>query len=607
MSRWSAPWRVLRTNWAVTGVLILYGASALVVPTLAPVAVNDDFLYARSAEILASRGELRIFPESVSTLVLQVGWGAIWVRIFGASFGVLRASTVTFWLLAGWAMYGLCRQLGVERARSALGAAIVLFNPLAYALSFTFMSDAYLTGLVIVSTWCFVRGFRDAAPAAGWVLLGSAVASMAFLVRQPGALVPLAILTWLLVSRRLTFDRAGVGLVARVALLPAVTVAGYALWVRAAGGASANSGQVADQVAGATAGDLAGLAHRLMAIEAIYLGFFVLPLAVAALLRLPSLWRGWSRLALLGALVLLGIGATAFSHFDVNQGRYPWAPQFLSDFGAGPADLRGGRSPLLGPGALQVLLVVCALSAVVFVVAVARRTHLVWERGDTPGGLVAGVLVWQAIGVAGPSIVLRNSVLTFDRYLLPLLPLGLALTLWALRKEPIMQPAAWAMAVLLAISAVASTRDHLVRQGATWALADGARASGIPLTELDGGAAWDGTRAYGLEPAPPSVPPGSGPGLDAGDAGAGGPAEPDGNGASATGGVGSIAAPVRLSEHDVAPWWLDFYAPAIEPGYIVSGEELYGSTVVRRVEISSWLDRRPTYLYLLRNDLPRPR
>lgn len=596
----------MRAGWLVAFILVLYGASAFVVPTLAPVAINDDFLYARSVEVLREQGELRIFPESVSTLVVQIGWGAAWTAIFGESFGVLRASTVAFSLLAGWAMYGLCRELGVDRTRSALGTALVVFNPLAYATSFSFMSDSYLTGLVTVSVWCYLRGLRRDEPDARWTTLGSVAASMAFLVRHAGALVPLGVLTWLLVSRRLRLDRPGLALVARVALLPLVAVVGHTLWYRSsAGGTSEFSGAVADEIAAAVPGGIATLAHRLLAVEATYLGLFVLPIAVAAVPRLPGLLRRMPRSGVIAAALAFGALATTAVHFSPFQNLYPWTPQFLSDYGAGPLDLRGGRQPLVNQTGVRIILVLCALSAIVLVVVLAQRAPRLWERRGSPAGLVAGVLVWQAAGAVGPSIVLRDSVLSFDRYFLPLLPLGVALALWAVRDVRVVQPAAWAVAALLAVVAVASTRDHLVRQSATWELAAQARGDGIAVTQLDAGAAWNGTHAYGLD----DPGPGATNAEEAAEAGAG---EPGAVPAAASPGRGlgrrgaSIDDPVLLAPYDVAPWWLDFYTPAIDAEFVVAGDELDGHEVLRRVEISSWLHREPTYLYLLRRPPTEP-
>ena len=85
-----------RAHWAILLVLGLFGASAFIVPTLAPVAVSDDFLYARSVYTLLSDGKLVILPATAATLVFQVGWGAVFAGIFGPSFGVIGVSTVVF-------------------------------------------------------------------------------------------------------------------------------------------------------------------------------------------------------------------------------------------------------------------------------------------------------------------------------------------------------------------------------------------------------------------------------------------------------------------------------------------------------------------------------
>ena len=86
--------------------------------------------------------------------------GAGFAVLFGETFGVFRAATVVFTAASALAVYGLCRQLGVDKGRSALGTAIYLFNPLGYVLSFTFMTDGYFAGLVAISAYCYAAGCR---------------------------------------------------------------------------------------------------------------------------------------------------------------------------------------------------------------------------------------------------------------------------------------------------------------------------------------------------------------------------------------------------------------------------------------------------------------
>jgi len=103
---------------------------------------------------------LEILPLTVTTLVFQVVWGSLFAKVFGLSFGVLRMSTVVLVLLGAWALYGLCRRLDISPARSALGTAAYLFNPLSYAMGFTYMSDPGFASLLLISLYFFVRGLR---------------------------------------------------------------------------------------------------------------------------------------------------------------------------------------------------------------------------------------------------------------------------------------------------------------------------------------------------------------------------------------------------------------------------------------------------------------
>jgi hypothetical protein len=143
--------------------------------------------------------------------------------------------------------------------------------------------------------------------------------------------------------------------------------------------------------------------------------------------------------------------------------------------------------------------------------------------------------------------------------------------------------AGWCVVAVLAVVAVAGTRDHLVHQRAVWEVAQEVHDSGVPYTELDAGASWDGEHLYRRARADVAVD-----------------AEPDRSGGA------EVAAMPLGSPHDVRPWWIDFYAPSITPIYVVAGDELDGYTTLRRVEYSSWLAREPVYLYVLRSDLLGP-
>ncbi len=560
-----------RRHRALAVVLALYALAALVVPTLTPAPVSDDWVYARSVEILFAEGRVRILDLSVVTLIFQIAWGGLFSLVLGPTFGALRLSTVVLVFIAGIALYGLCRELGVSRQGSALGAAAYLFNPLAFVLAFSFMSDPQLTALIVISTYFYARGLRPEAPDRRAILLGSFAAGLAFLVRQQGALIPLAVVVYLVASRRLRPDRQGVVLFARVVALPALMTLAYYAWLRFVHGVPYWQTRFLRNIEDAGWSGAWSLIRLLSFIIAMYLGFFALPVAAAALTRARALARantpsGW--LLLGGWAAFLGAGVAILA----GQGRrMPYVPQFFNSAGLGPEDLIGGRPLLLGPSAADWLTAICAVASLAIVLALG---HTLVRRGAATvparrpaAGLVLAVLLWQIVGTLPPSFHFRNWAGSVDRYLLPVLPLAVCLGLWALGRARPCWPAAWAVVAVLGLFAVAGTRDFLVFQGATWDLARQANALGIENIRLDAGASWDGYHLYEYSVATNS--------------------------------------PQRTPEG--RPWWVDLFAPATDSSYVIASVPLQDAAIVRWVEYSSWLHREPVYLYLLRySDVPGP-
>lgn len=588
---------VLRQRGPLLGVMALYALALLIIPVMTPVALGDDWVYARSVEILINEGRVRILDLSVVTLVWQVLWGGLFASILGPTFGAMRLSTVVITAFGGLACYWGCRQLGVDRGRSALGAALYLFNPILFSLSYSFMSDAHFVALLTISAAFYLRGLRPDRLSALFTIVGSFVAGLAFLERQQGALIPLGVATYLVLSGRMRPNRRGVGLFMQVVALPAAMTIGYYLWFRFIHGIPKAQGDFVQKVkdAGIDGGVL--LASRLSLIEATYIGLFILPLAVAALLVLPRSLRtirplGWFVFAVWALFVL---GGTAI--FWRSGRRMPYIPHYLSPSGVGSYDLRGGRPFLFGQLGFDITTIICVVGALLFglilCLQIGKRTLPQTEAAGLifPGrsgseraaldpfragaGLTLALAFWQTLGVLPQSFTFRDwtfrgfNAPSLDRYLLTLLPLALLLILWALRGIRIAIPAAWVLAVVMAIFSIVGTRDFLTFHTAVWKLARETTAQGVPLTQLDAGAAWDGYHLYEY----------------------------------------SIANDIHTSAP--LPWWIGLFAPADTCEYIIAGaprddfSDLYSP--IKRVEYSTWLNPNPTYLYVLRrNDVPGP-
>lgn len=576
--------RALVANWPVVVPLALFAIAAMIVPTMTNIATTDDWGYTRSVEILYWDIRLTIFPVVAATAVGQVFWGGLFALIFGMSLGVMRLSTVVMVALGAVALYAILRQLGVSRGRSAAGMALYLFNPLTFVLSFTFMTDPHFTSLMLIAVALYLRGLR-LDDELGWVIvLGSVVAGYAFLVRQQGAFIPFAVVLWLVVSRRLPLNGTGLRRAVQVAFAPAAMLVAYYLWLRFFNDVPAVQQGFLDEVLDHGWEGTWLLVRRLAFYVPMYLGVLLLPLVIGLVPGFRE--RATSRFfaSPLGYWLFLGwCGLLLASFFTLTRhGRVmPYMPQFLGPSGFGPPDVRGSRRRLIEDGRILEWLTIAAIfGAILLGLLVLRRVggarQVLRPRLPAMGapeehaaGLVAMVALWQFVGMLPPSYHYLNRGISLDRYMLPLIPLAIALVLWAVRDVPMLQPATWVGVALFAVISTAGTRDYLVFMDAIWDMGRYANTQGVANTQLDAGSGWDGYHLY-----------------------------------------------TKMLDEDItkarspkgSPWWLYFYAKPSDSTYIVTTNPYQrGYRVVAKREYDQWLEDEPVYVYLMRNaDAPWP-
>ncbi len=544
-------------------VLLAYALTPLVVPLAAPVAVSDDWIWTRTVEALLETGRLVVLDVSAPTAFPQLLWGAAFAALPIGTFGALRLATLVATAIGGAALVGLCRALGLTPRRTALGLALVLFSPLWFSLAYSFMTDPYQVVFLLVALWGTARGIAEDPVDARWLAVGSVGTACAVLERYHGVLIPAAVLTALLATRRLRPDAAGLRVLAAALAAPALAGAVLVRHWAAAGSTTQAAGFLSSVT---EAGVDGGAVHvgRMLLIEAMYVSLFVLPVAVAAapaaVASLRGLPRGrWAALAA-GALAL-GLGLGTFSRDRLM----PYVPHFLGLEGPSAVDLRISREWLLERGGRVALTALCAAGVVVLLALLVRRS----APGPGPRRRVAAVVAiflgWQALGAILVSFGFRGwtyagaSAPSLDRYLLPLLPLAVCLALWAVRDLRVPDAPAWALAGAIAVFSVVGTRDALVLDRALWAVADAAVAQGVPATSVDAGYAWDGYHLW----------------RDTRDE----------------------LVVVRTPD---APWWVAFAAPDTDSEYVVSLGVVDGYASVATREVDQWLPRERTTLHLQR-------
>jgi len=264
--------------------------------------------------------------------------------------------------------------------------------------------------------------------------------------------------------------------------------------------------------------------------------------------------RGWLLICAWEAVVIGGV-----TFFAVAGRWMPYIPQFLGPGGPGAADVRNARPVLLEPEFRIWATWVCAAASLLLVVGFAAGLRTPPSPERSIAGLLTTVGLWQVIGILPPSFHYIHWAGSLDRYLIPLLPISIALALWATRGIRPWLPLGWVVVAAMIVLSTAMARDYLVFMREVWTVAREANDAGVPNDRLDAGSGWDGYHLYER----------------------------------------SLTDPIRPRTQN-GPWWTGFYAPHTDSTYVVAGRAVRGYNTVFRRRYSSWLETESTFVYLLR-------
>jgi hypothetical protein len=552
---WDRLARIVANDPYTVAVFTVYALATILLPTLAPVSISDDWTYIRSVEYLVNRWEIHILPVAAATEITQLFWGGAFGLVFGVTPGVLRVSTILIVLLSAIALRDMFRDLHVSNQRAALGTALYLFNPIMFAISYSFMSDPHFVAWMTIAAWLYLKAEMQDRPDLLW--WASVLATIACLERPHGAFIPIGVATWHLLSGRLRIDRQPIRSLAAIGLIPAVTM--LLLYTVFNNGLPSQQGLFLSEMKSAGPTETWLLMKRLAVIEIAYTGFFVLPLIIGAMV---GVWRALGNLptyAIRTVIAAVAITAAGMAWFW-NQGRLmPYIPHFFGRGGPGSGDLQHSRPPLFQPSVFELLTIACGVAAICALVMFLRSVAAPHRFGRSGIGLLTCLLGWQAAGVLPQSFLFRNWIISLDRYLLPMLPFIVLIAVWAVDDRELLPLLAWPAVAAVALFSIAGTRDVLVFQSDVWQIARQLNAAGVPSTRLDAGYAWD---AYHLW---------------------------------------EFSYQNHLEPRSVnGPWWVMSYAQATDSTYVIAGAPIEGYMVISAHEYSSWLHKRHMYLFVMR-------
>jgi hypothetical protein len=480
------PPSIRRWDWlALAAIVALFGVASLWVDPRANVPVIDDWVYAWSVEHLVQTGRLRVLEFSAIYPIAQIVWGALFVRVAGFSFGVLRCSTLVLSALGCWAVHLTLREMGCRPSTSLLAACALAVDPVYFALSFSFMTDVPFVSLAAIATCFYISGVCRARTARLWV--GSLFSIAAFLVRPIAIILPLAVVPALLC-------RAGWRPAVRRAAWPLITTAVAMVAVQSA--VSRTLGPLdweTNRVGQLRWWFLVPMtAYLKWNIAALVESVFPLaPVLLASMVR----WRHAMLVAAVGLFLMvplsLGLGALPTPLPDWQT----WSMQDIAARAMIGGDLASSIWSVRAAPAVRVLGLLAVVSLIVVCVHGWTRAPR-WGRAE----VVVGTLALLHLALIN-LLWLYN-----DRYYLVLAPAWAILGARALDQDRLAKSIAAGCLVLWAAVAVSGTRDMLAFNEACAAAARAVEATGVPAWDIDAGYPLNGWRLYAHSE---NLPPGS--------------------------------------------------------------------------------------------------
>ena len=452
--------------------------------------IMDDWSYARTVQVYASTGHFAYNGWATAMLGWQIVWGALFVKLFGFSFTMLRVAMLPITMASIFLFHEILRKFGVGPRNAVIGTLTLGLSPLFLPLADSFMSDVPGLLVVLICLYCCQRAVasRGSRAAILWLLVASASNVAGGTVRQIawlGALVIVPSAGWMLRRRR--------GVVPACVVLWLATVVSIELCMR----------WFVHQPYSIPESILAPILYEKMKGVVQIPGDISASLLCSLLITFPIViaWAGTFRKAKPATLRKFGLLLAAFALLQfIGQRTLPWLSHlYLTEFTwhrTAAMDVPEVESFLLPHWAAA--LAGSFVIAVALLLAVDLREAIgpsfrncvrrLQSRPDmallVPYAAVYYLLLCPRGAVGG----------LFDRYLLGILPVFIIwlLVFYQHRRGAALPRSSVVVLCVFAALGIAGTHDWFAWQRARVAAIDEVVASGVPRTAIEGGIEADG-------------------------------------------------------------------------------------------------------------------
>ena len=176
---------------------LVYLATLLVVRPWGDFPLNDDWVYSLDCVNSAREGRLVLGKYLGAWSIPQIVVGSLFARFHGFSFPLFRLNGVVSLLVIVLMMDAYLRRVGLPSPDRLIAAATLVFNPVVYVLSLSFMTDLPFLALWLAACYAWEMGFLTRRRS--WLMIASLTTMTAMAQRQPALFITVAALLLLFV------------------------------------------------------------------------------------------------------------------------------------------------------------------------------------------------------------------------------------------------------------------------------------------------------------------------------------------------------------------------------------------------------------------------
>ena len=448
--------------------LFVFGAFLLLTNNM----FNDDWAYSWIAKAFVENGELTFIGWEEPTMLGNILWGALFCLPFGFSHTALHLSTLVISILGAVSFYFILKHFKVGELLATIGTLLLIFNPIYFINSYTFMTDSSALGLCLLSLLLFLKYLKR--NELYLLILSSVVAIFAFSIRQTAIILPLIFSLFLLYN---TKNKRGIVLpISITALIPFLFMFGIMIWRYS--------------MPNIYVRNLIDISPPLIAILfvkfLIYTGFFISPFSFAYAFKKSKGEKPSKKIILysiLSSIVVL------YALFSPGQLRMPLLGNYLTNFGMfGLNEILAGERSMLFPAIVWDIVTVVSLSSLVIYFFLFSMKFFNLSKNRIYRNEQHIVYLFSLLSFTFPLIIGSG----FDRYIIQWLPgVILSLAIW-------LQQSGYTKSILTVSSAsifffmFVIIFDTAGWNNARWEMANNLVDSGVDPQHIDAGFEWCG-------------------------------------------------------------------------------------------------------------------